>query len=211
MNKYINCCNCNALSEIVRSNPYKKFCSNSCGTLFQNKIQHQKRIEKYNINPKQCIKCNSVLPYESRKNRFCSISCSSSGNQNGLIHGKYLKKECSVCGNITHTKFCSKKCAGLSRRRYKTQEEKDHARKRMQREAYARYAAKKKYQTPVDENLLIIKEFYKNCPDGFEVDHIHPISRGGAHSISNLQYLTVSDNRKKWCKIMEPPGRFELP
>ena len=46
-----------------------------------------------------------------------------------------------------------------------------------------------------------IKEFYKHRPDGFEVDHIVPLSKGGAHCIENLQYLTVSDNREKGARV----------
>ena len=59
----------------------------------------------------------------------------------------------------------------------------------------------KKYQTPVDADLSAIKEFYKNCPKGFEVDHIIPISKGGPHSLSNLQYLSSIDNKKKSAKL----------
>lgn len=45
-----------------------------------------------------------------------------------------------------------------------------------------------------------ILEFYKNCPDGFEVDHIIPLNGrnvSGLHILSNLQYLPISENRKK--------------
>lgn len=42
-----------------------------------------------------------------------------------------------------------------------------------------------------------IRAFYKNCPEGYEVDHIRPLSRGGKHELSNLQYLTREENRKK--------------
>lgn len=73
------------------------------------------------------------------------------------------------------------------------------------REATARYAAKKRNQTPPWADLAAIKLFYMNCPLGYEVDHIMPISKGGLHSLENLQYLTISENRKKWCKIMVPP------
>jgi len=79
---------------------------------------------------------------------------------------------------------------------------KEHRRAK-QRENWARYHAKKKYNTPHDEDLTAIKEFYKNCPERYEVDHIIPISRGGKHSISNLQYLTISENRSKGNKIIE--------
>lgn len=42
-----------------------------------------------------------------------------------------------------------------------------------------------------------ISIFYKNCPQGCEVDHIIPISKGGTHTIENLQYLTKAENREK--------------
>lgn len=42
-----------------------------------------------------------------------------------------------------------------------------------------------------------IHEFYKNCPKGYCVDHIMPISRGGKHTLSNLQYLTYAENAQK--------------
>ena len=47
----------------------------------------------------------------------------------------------------------------------------------------------------------LIGRFYKNCPQGYEVDHIIPISRGGKHCLSNLQYLTKEENRKKSAKL----------
>lgn len=210
-NIYRNCCHCNIEFLVPSNNRTKKFCTQSCGTINQNKVQNQQKLEKYSLEPSYCIKCGTKLEFEHRTNKFCSISCSSAGNKNRITHGKYAKKECNTCGIITNGKFCSKKCSGISKRKYKTEEEKISARKRMQRESYARYAARKKYQTPVDEDLSAIKKFYRNCADGYEVDHIIPISKGGAHSISNLQYLTISENRKKSNKIVEPPGRFELP
>ena len=69
-------------------------------------------------------------------------------------------------------------------------------------EANARYRARLKAQVVPGEDLSPIKEFYANCPDGYEVDHIIPLSKGGLHSITNLQYLTVSENRRKSNKIV---------
>ena len=62
--------------------------------------------------------------------------------------------------------------------------------------------AKKKNQTPNNENIKLLQEFYLNCPTGYEVDHIIPISKGGLHTLSNLQYLTITENRKKSNKIL---------
>jgi hypothetical protein len=164
----------------------------------------------------RCLHCQSYLSGKYQK-KFCDRSCSASYNNKFKIkNGKYIRltKNCFICKKETdNPKFCSIECkfkgASLPRK-YKTEEEKLHAKRMRGREATARYAAKKKNQTPSDADLNEIKEFYLNCPIGYEVDHIIPISKRGLHTLSNLQYLTISENRKKWCKIMEPLERFEL-
>lgn len=54
--------------------------------------------------------------------------------------------------------------------------------------------------TPLWSEDLAIKRFYKNCPEGYEVDHIEPLQGkdvSGLHVLANLQYLTISENRSK--------------
>ncbi len=46
-------------------------------------------------------------------------------------------------------------------------------------------------------NKIMTEEFYVNCPDDYEVDHIIPLSKGGNHDVSNLQYLTKALNVSK--------------
>lgn len=49
-----------------------------------------------------------------------------------------------------------------------------------------------------------ITEFYRNTPEGYEVDHIVPLNGkniSGLHTRSNLQYLTIHDNRVKSNKV----------
>lgn len=64
--------------------------------------------------------------------------------------------------------------------------------------------AKVRQRTPAWANKELIKEIYKNCPEGYEVDHIVPISGievCGFHVEYNLQYLTKFENRKKRNKL----------
>jgi len=55
-------------------------------------------------------------------------------------------------------------------------------------------------QTPVWADLTAIKQFYRNCPIGHKVDHILPIQGknvSGLNIVTNMQYLTPSENSKK--------------
>jgi len=65
---------------------------------------------------------------------------------------------------------------------------------------YKRRSRIKKYEVSWEERSLIGR-FYKNCPQGYEVDHIIPVSKGGKHCLSNLQYLTKEENRRKYNKL----------
>ena len=110
-------------------------------------------------------------------------------------HGKGPNK-CLKCGEPTKTsqqKFCSQSCCALFYRPSPSEEQ----RKRRQRHDFMKYYTKKKNQTPPDADMSKIKEIYLNCPEGYEVDHIIPISKGGLHHQDNLQYLTIFENRSK--------------
>lgn len=51
-----------------------------------------------------------------------------------------------------------------------------------------------------------IKEFYKNCPEGYAVDHIIPLMgkiATGLHVLCNLQYLPISINNKKRHRVLD--------
>lgn len=59
-------------------------------------------------------------------------------------------------------------------------------------------AVKQRTPTWVDRSALVA--VYRNCPVGFQVDHIIPlrgVSVSGLHVPWNLQYLRADDNRRK--------------
>ena len=133
-------------------------------------------------------------------------------NSQGLsMHIKWCRKpkktfKCKQCGaesifKYTSTnQYCSHKCAQIASR--VTKDETWYKRKRaIANEAWQRYHAKQKSQTPKDADLKLIQSIYENCPQGHEVDHIIPISKGGLHHQDNLQYLPQSLNRQKGNKL----------
>lgn len=70
----------------------------------------------------------------------------------------------------------------------------------------ALHRAKKRQATPPWANLQTIKEIYKNCPQGFQVDHIIPLNSkvvSGLHVEANLQYLPADENRRKSNRLLE--------
>ncbi len=65
-----------------------------------------------------------------------------------------------------------------------------------------RRATKLKAVTPTTCNKTIAS-IYKNCPEGYHVDHIVPLAKKGKHHQDNLCYLPASLNQAKGAKILE--------
>ena len=66
----------------------KKCCVDGRRKIFQENT-NQRRILKetnYNNNPKLCIGCNTIIPFEKRINKFCCHSCSAQIGNIGRIH-----------------------------------------------------------------------------------------------------------------------------
>ena len=158
----------------------------------------------------KCVNCNTVLTSKYSK-KFCNRSCSASytNKSKRRSNGKWADKSCFTCGKITkRPKYCCRRCFAISNKKYKTLEEKQNAFKLKNRENNANYRAKLNQQTPISVDRKAIERFYSECPKGFEVDHIIPISRGGLHILENLQHLTSFENKSKgkklnWCPRQE--------
>jgi len=121
-----------------------------------------------------CKNCNLKFPQppHSGKRTFCSRSCAT----------KYNKSIGKCPGGPAPSK---------GRKHYLSMKRKHQADRR----------ARQLNQTPPNADNQIIKEIYLNCPKGYEIDHIIPLSRGGLHHQDNLQYLTPTENRKKGNRI----------
>ncbi len=71
--------------------------------------RYKKNLENYNLNPKKCKKCDCIIDYKHRENKFCSHTCASLFiNENKDFNNKI---ECLNCKILTkNRKFCTKKC-----------------------------------------------------------------------------------------------------
>lgn len=68
----------------------------------------------------------------------------------------------------------------------------------------AKRRAAKKTQTPAWADLKEIARIYKECPPGYHVDHIYPLSSPimcGLHVENNLQYLPALENIRKGNRV----------
>ena len=159
----------------------------------------KKRKALYDANPSFCTQCSVKLPQDKKNNKFCSSSCSATYNNTGRI--KVSRTPCEFCNKPTLNKYCSKRCSWDSNRVYLDPTDAEQYKRLKKREVSYRYYQRIKDQTPPDADLLAIRKFYENCPVGHEVDHIIPISKGGLHTLENLQYLTIRENRCKSNKL----------
>lgn len=70
-------------------------------------------LKDYATNPSKCLKCEKILSYLKRKNKFCSQSCSASYNNTGVRrHGKEKSKciHCESFNTRANRTFCSNQC-----------------------------------------------------------------------------------------------------
>lgn len=146
-----------------------------------------------------CLCCQK----ETSNPKFCSRSCSASFNNRGKRkHGKE-RGVCCVCSkpkSSSAQKYCSNKCSSVVRKLPVEYLRAKNA------ENQSRYRQKKFRKIHPSANKQIMIEIYKNCPNGYEVDHITPLSKGGLHHQDNLQYLTKFETRKKSNKMVQEAG-----
>ena len=126
--------------------------------------------------------------------------------EGGEIYARILNliehKKCYKCQEVKHhnqmvsrkgkADFQCKSCSSIYN--------KSDTGKKLKTARQAKRRASKLQRTPAWAELAEIKQFYKNCPEGYHVDHIIPLQGdkvSGFHVLSNLQYLPAQENISK--------------
>lgn len=142
-----------------------------------------------------CPNCQNTFILTRSDKVYCTRSCKQDAwekrQQNRLYRGRDPDKKRKSALNLYYKNYQENKEKALERQKNNPKLYRYHAAKRR--------SAKLK-RTPTWADLGEIKEFYKNCPEGFHVDHIIPLQGdnvSGLHVLENLQYLPELDNLTK--------------
>lgn len=127
--------------------------------------------------------------------KICAICCERLDILDFGKHSSY----CKDCANTYNSIY--KKEHPLIDRNYYLQNKQDFIDRKAKRRA------QKLNATVSWADLRKIREIYRNCPEGYHVDHIIPLQGTlvcGLHVENNLQYLTSFENKSKGNRFISP-------
>lgn len=182
----VKCPTCSSFFKPKKST--SQFCSTKCGQ--RAKYLKSKGLTEADYT-KPCVHCNTVFTaVYANRHLYCSKKCKNQffAQRNPQYFAQKFKEYYE-----NNKEYLSKASARW-------------AKKNPGANAFLSSKRKKavKRATPAWADLTAIRFFYENTPEGMEVDHEVPIQGKtvcGLHILSNLQYLTRSQNASKSNKL----------
>jgi 5-methylcytosine-specific restriction endonuclease McrA len=187
-----------------------------CGAVCRNRIAYLKANP---LTAGACAKCDGPLPTGAHGNRtYCSSRCRwASENEGRYQPRRYAERPCAVCAKSFtpikwHARYCSSKCNHVALMRD------PHRRTSTRAYGYKRRALKR----GASNGIVVVAEVIlrrdgwtcqicgiktpealrgKRVANAPELDHIIPLSRGGAHTPDNLQCACLACNRRKGARV----------
>lgn len=179
----------------------KKYCSVKCNLRVQSR-RSRRRITSIPIAERQCRECGSIYTPKRAATVYCSTACYRRGNQKRPKFKREIRA-CEECGREYEAwrhdqRFCAEKCSHLY-----------HCRAHMNRKrsgAHAPYIDREIFERdgwmcwlcnePVDPTLS------RRAKRGATIDHVVPLSKGGADVPENVRLAHMQCNREKSTRIV---------
>ena len=189
-------------SEFVPKHNGHKFCSAECRYKSRYREMHGRDATQLQTNL-SCLVCGSVFDQVHVFHRFCSERCRDKARGKFKTRGIFRSINCQRCGKLFddhngRAKYCSRtcRCAGT----------------------HSDYRSRaKRWNVEYDSSVTIanvIERFGRGCAecgeliigehsskanqDAPSIDHIVPMSAGGAHVWSNVELVHLRCNLKRW-------------
>lgn len=154
------------------------------------------------------VKTINLLSKEEAKERGLNYYFTAKPCKNGHIAKRRLTGHCYDChykSKLNSNKNYYRNNILKIKNKVKSVEFKLKRNQKLRDSGYGKFISNKRRAQlikaiPKWADLEKIKIFYANCPKGYEVDHIIPLINKrvcGLHSLENLQYLTIAENRAK--------------
>jgi len=133
----------------------------------------------------------------------------------GHVDIRYVTGGCAQCAREDSRRYYSEDPEKYKALTVEYRELNRETTNEIQRRYYARNSARIKAEASTYRGLRALRvppwseteriaQFYANCPDGYEVDHVLPLQGetvSGLHVFANLQYLPRRENRAKHNKV----------
>lgn len=197
----------------------RRFCSDECKRRVSNRSARRRRLPIRNPDPdlRSCLHCQTTFTSRRRDQVYCSPNCVHNASHmrryNGaaLRQGVVFKKQCIECGGAFDAKkinarWCSSRC----RRRFTGREE---SRRRgpvrpgatpytdleiFERDGWVCHLCKGPIDPKVDRRSRL----------GATIDHLVPLSEGGADDPANVAAAHNSCNKAKGTRAMNEQLRL---
>jgi hypothetical protein len=184
----------------------RKYCSSVCSkreTAAQAKAKYQASVRCSPVYFLPCSTCGIAFVARAKHQVYCGKPCRKKMEKN-LVRGVLLPRTCAECDNTfkpkskSRTKYCSVVCKKRALHRI-------HRHKRRALMAGTSYEA-------VNATKVFVRDGWrcqlcgcktpqqlrgKHKPNSPELDHILPVSKGGAHNYANTQCACRQCNQEK--------------
>lgn len=198
---------CSALYVPVRVT--SRTCSKRCRALINRAEQYAKHRSAHLLV--ECEGCGLSFPQPRSDSRHCSVRCRNVVIARGVRAARLATrppKRCATCGkDITHLRADALTCPGSCRTMHYRSTRRDQFVVHQQNREAAKRRATVGYGVPQHEWDRVLRRAAGRCNYCSErrpltMDHVVPISRGGAHSIGNVVAACGSCNSSKGSSLL---------